>query len=98
MTAGKRVEILHKKMSDRKLMKERRKTGAIGAAGMILTVCLIFIVFSDGMLHSGGPPGLYSGSIMLFAEAGPYILVAIVAFMAGVIVTILIKRYKNRRE
>ncbi len=98
MTAGKRVEILHKKMSDRKLMKERRKTGVIGVASMILTLCLIFIVFNDGMLHSGGPPGLYSGSTMLFAEAGPYILVAIGAFMAGVIVTILIKRYKKRGE
>ncbi len=96
MNAEKRVRILHEKMYERQRMKEHRKTGVIGAGSIILTLCLIFMLFNDGMVHHGGPSGLYSGSTMMFEEAGPYILLAIGAFMAGVVLTVLIKRYKRK--
>lgn len=96
-TAMERVEILHKKMCDRQRIKERRKTGALGAGSIILTLCLFFMLFHDGMVHSGGPSGLYSGSTMMFEEAGPYILLAIGAFMAGVVFVVLIKRHKRKK-
>ena len=98
MQAGKRVEILHKKMYDRQRKKERRKTSAIGAGSMILTLCLFFMLFKDGMIHSGGPSGLYCGSTMMFEEAGPYILLAVGAFMAGVVFTVILKRYRRKKN
>ncbi len=96
MTAEGRVEILHKKMHERQCMKERRKTGAMGVGSIILTLCLVFMLFNGGMVHNGGPSAMYSGSTMIFEEAGPYILLAVVAFMAGVVCTVLIKRYRRK--
>ena len=39
---------------------------------------------------------IFSGATMLFGEAGGYVLAAVAAFMAGVIVTVLIIRKRKR--
>ena len=94
-TNEERIQALHARVAALQRQRERRKTRAIGAASVVLSVCLLFMVFSGGM-HSGGVTGLYSGATMLFAGAGPYVLIAVVAFMAGVIVTVaLIRRRKK---
>ena len=95
MTNEERIQALHVRMAALQRQQERRKTGAIGASSVVLTVCLLFMVFSGGM-HPGGAAGLYSGATMLFEGAGPYVLIAVVAFMAGVIVTVAI--IKNRKK
>jgi heme O synthase-like polyprenyltransferase len=50
------------------------------------------------MLHVGGTAGVYSGSMMLFENAGGYVLLAIGAFMAGVIITVLLKRRQEKNK
>ena len=95
MTNEERIQALHARVAAMERTRERRKTGAIGAASAVLTVCLLFMVFGGGM-HPGGAAGLYSGATMLFEGAGPYVLIAIVAFMAGVIVTAVLIR--NRKK
>lgn len=97
MTNEERIQALHARVAVLQQQRERRKTGAIGAASVVLTVCLLFMVFSDG-IHPGGAAGLYSGSTMLFEGAGPYVLIAIVSFMAGVIVTVILKRQQARND
>ncbi len=97
MTNEERVRSLHNRMDALRRAKERRKTGAIGAAGTVLTVCLVLLVFGSGKLHPGGAAGLYSGATMLFEGAGAYVLIAIIAFTAGVIVTAAIMR-KLKKE
>ena len=94
-TNEERIKALHARISALQRQRERRKTRAIGAASVVLTVCLLFMVFSGGM-HPGGAAGLYSGATMLFEGAGPYVLIAVVAFMAGVIVTVAL--IKNRKK
>ena len=96
MTNEERIRSLHMRMDALRRVRERRKTGAIGAAGVVLTICLILLVFSDGGLHPGGAAGLYSGATMLFEGAGAYVLIAIIAFMAGVIVTVAIIRHRKK--
>ena len=98
MTADERVESLHTRMEAMKRVRERRKTGLIGAASAALALCLIFLVFSAGGSHIGGSAGMYSGSMMLFEGAGGYVLIALVAFMAGVLITALLIKKKNRKE
>ena len=95
-TNEERIKALHARVAALQRQRERRKTRAIGAASVILTMCLLFMVFGGGGLHPGGAAGLYSGATMLFEGAGPYVLIAIVAFMAGVIVTVMLIR--NRRK
>ena len=86
MTNEERIQTLHARMAGLQQARERRKTGAIGVSCIGLAFCLLLMVF-DGGMHAGGAVSLYSGATMLFEGAGPYVLIAIVAFMAGVIVT-----------
>ena len=97
MTNEERIQALHVRMAALQRQQERRKTGAIGASSVVLTVCLLFMVFSGGM-HPGGAAGLYSGATMLFEGAGPYVLIAVVAFMAGVIVTVALIRSRKKEN
>lgn len=95
MTAEKRVDALHVRMRSLRLRRERRKTAVMGALSGGLALCLGLLVFGQGMNHEAGTAGMYSGAMMLFENAGGYVLAAIVAFMAGVIVTVLCIRKRR---
>lgn len=98
MTADERIRSLHARMAALQRKRELRKTAIIGTTCAALTLCLIFMIFSGGGMYLGGVAGLYSGATMLFEGAGAYVLVAIIAFMAGVIVTVVIQRHKRREQ
>ena len=95
-TNEERIQALHARVTALQHQRERRKTCAIGAASAVLTACLLFMVFGGEEMHPGGAVGLYSGATMLFEGAGPYVLIAIVAFMAGVIVTVALIRSRRK--
>ena len=96
MTNEERIQALHARVAALQRQRERRKTVAVGAASVVMTVCLLFMVFGGGGIHPGGAAGLYSGATMLFEGAGPYVLIAVVAFMAGVIVSVAIIRHRKK--
>ena len=96
-TNEERIQALHARMASLQRARERRKTSMIGTVSFVLTVCLLFMVFGGGGIHPGGAAGLYSGAIMLFEGAGPYVLIAIIAFMAGTVITALCIRYRMKR-
>jgi len=60
-------------------------------------VCLFLVVFNAGVSHLGGAAGMYSGATMLFEGVGGYVLAAVIAFMAGVVVTVTIIRKRDRK-
>lgn len=92
MTTDERVQILHARMDALRRTRERRRTAALSATGVILAVCLILLVFSGGAVSSSPLSVPYSGSTMLLENAGGYVLVAMIAFFLGVIVTTAIRR------
>ena len=94
-TAEERLACLHKKMDGRRRLRERRRTGAIGACSAALALCLFVCVFVGGA-HNGGAAGIYSGSTMLFEGSGGYVLVAVIAFMLGAAIAILLIRQRGR--
>lgn len=96
MTAGERVAALHLRMAALRERRERRKTAALGAGCAGLTVCLAALIF--GGSHTGGTAGAYTGATMLFEDAGGYVLAAVLAFMLGVIVTVLCIRCRAKRN
>ena len=61
-------------------------------------LCCARLIFDGGAAHSGGVAGTYSGAMMLFENAGGYILAAIIAFMAGVLITALLIKNRNKKE
>ncbi|MCR4894088.1 MAG: hypothetical protein K5911_05080 [Eubacteriales bacterium] len=96
MTTQERIESLHKRMDAMKAVRERRKTSALGTAGVMLTLCLILLVFGKGGMRFNGAGGTYGGTSMLLEGAGGYVLVAVVAFFAGVVITTVLRRRQER--
>ena len=91
-----RIEALHARMVARRRARERRKTSALGLSCAVLTLCLFLLVFGESTVHSGSMAGLYSGAAMLFDGAGGYVLVAVVAFTAAVIITVSCIRWQTK--
>ena len=98
MAAEDRVAALHTRMDIRRHTKARRKTCAVGAAGVALTVCLLLLISGVGTTHRVGSAGIYSGSTMLLEGAGAYVLVAVAAFMAAVILTVSCIRWQKKNQ
>ena len=96
-TNEERIQALHARADVLQRTRERRKTEAIGASCVVLAFCLLFTVFGSGGMHPGGVAGMYSGATMLFEGAGPYVLIAVLAFMAGVIVTAVLIRNRKKK-
>ena len=94
MTSEERMEALHARMAALREKRERRRTTALGAGSAGLAVCLAALIF--GGSHPGGTTGPYSGAMMLFGDAGGYVLAAVLAFMAGVVITVLCIRWNVR--
>ena len=95
MTADERLTALHKKMEALHRQRERRKTAALGSGCAGLFTVLAVLIFG-GDPGRGGTAGLYSGATMLFEGAGAYVLVAVLAFTLGVMITVTLIRRKNR--
>ena len=97
-TPEERVLAVHARMDALRRARERRKTGILGMGSALLALCLLLVIGAARALHPGSTAGLYSGATMLFENAGSYVLVAVLAFMAGVVITaaLLRKRYKEQ--
>ena len=93
-----RVLAVRARMDALRRARERRKTGILGMGSALLALCLLLVIGAAGAVHPGGTAGLYSGAIMLFENAGGYVLVAVLAFMSGGVITaaLLRKRYKEQ--
>ena len=77
-------------------MKERRKTALYGTASCLLLTCMVLMIGIFGGTHQGATASLYSGATLLFEDVGGYVLMAVVAFMAGVCVTVVCMRINHR--
>ena len=91
MTDEERIQELHRKMAARKRLKENIRTLASGVSSLILFTGLLVLIGSTGLTHRGATAGLYSGATLLFESAGSYVLTALIAFMAGVVITVILK-------
>ena len=67
------------------------KSKAQGAGWIVITLGWGFAVMAGVFI--AGP---YSGAMMLFENAGAYVLVALLAFMAGVVLSVLLIRRRKR--
>ena len=84
-------------MDARQRAHERQKTCALGVANVVLTLCLALPFFGNGTAHTGGTAGIYCGATILFEDAGAYVLTEILAFMAGVVITAVL-RYRREEK
>ncbi len=92
MTNEERVEKLHRRMNDIRMRRERRITTTLGVASFSLIACLLTMMVRAQGVQTGSMADMYAGSTMLFSNAGGYVLFALVAFTAGVLVAVLCMR------
>ena len=98
MTEEERIASLHRKMAARRRMKERRKTALYGTASCLLLTCMVLMIGIFGGTHQASTASLYSGATLLFEDVGGYVLMAVVAFMAGVCVTVVCMRNRHHED
>lgn len=95
-TAEERLALLHSRADFLKKKKELALLKALGGASGGLAVCLLalFALFRQsghGIASSG-----YAATSLLSEHAGGYVLAALIAFALGVVVTVLLCRYRGR--
>ena len=70
--------------------------------GLSTSVAVLFLALAGCIGTLGGKGVLESrtdyGSFLLSAETGGYVLTAVIAFVMGVITTVLIKRYRKSNQ
>jgi len=100
-TNEERINAMHTRAAVLRREKRKRQTRLTG--GVSIALCLVLIVVLAAVmprlpLASAGTPSIMTGSI--FAESGAlgYIIVALLAFLLGVSVTVFCLRLKKWRE
>ena len=79
------------------IMSERRKLFACNLLVLLLTIGMFsFIVYRSSGTRSYGSD--YFGGFMLAPEMGGYILVALIAFAAGICAMLAIQHYKKIQD
>ena len=96
MTGEERVAELHRRMKGLRRKRESRLMNAMGVVSTALFACLFVMIQNLGVGQYGTTSNIYSGSSLLYEEAGGYVLTAIVAFVVGTIVTVLCVRKHNK--
>ena len=91
MTKQERVENLHMKMKVLSRRRQQRQNAILGGICGALAVCLVVLIGGTGAV--GKEAGMYTASAMLFGNAGGYVLTGIIAFMIGVVITVIIRRH-----
>ena len=76
---------------------QRRGIGALGAASCALFAALMAALGAATGLDSAAVAGT-GGAMLLYQDAGGYVLVGVAAFAAAVVITALCMKYRNREK
>ena len=77
--------------------RDRRVTGVLTASATALTVLIVICIGTVGNMTPAGQASAY-GSFLLDAKAGGYVLIAVLAFALGAVLTglLLIRRHRTQ--
>ncbi|MBO4627425.1 MAG: hypothetical protein J5645_05580 [Lachnospiraceae bacterium] len=92
-----RIALLNHKVYELQRKRERRLLAVSGAACLALFAALLVVVKKLAVNVTEGAGELFTGSSLLGDSAGGYVLVAVVAFMLGVVIAVTIKRYRAKQ-
>lgn len=90
-----RITRMHSRAAEIKRKADKQRAGIMGVISGALMVCLVFAIQQLSHLHPGIVSGQGTGSSMLSDSTGGYVLIAVIAFVAGTVVTALVYKYKK---
>ncbi|MBQ3466627.1 MAG: hypothetical protein IJH22_06865 [Firmicutes bacterium] len=93
-----KIRIMHKRAAAIKRKEDRFRLRVLGSLSGCLLVCLIVMVQKLGGLQHDVLIGQTTGSSLLDDGTGGYVLAAVIAFIAGVIITAMIYKWKNKAQ
>ena len=95
-TAEEQLRRMHMRAAEIKREEDRSRLRALGSLSGVLLVCLVVVMQQLQSLHHEILTGQSTGSSLLDESAGGYVLAAVIAFLAGVIITAVIYKKRNR--
>lgn len=79
-------------------LRRKRENRLLGGFSSLCAVLVFSLIGTIGAMiggeHNSLVPGLY-GSMLLYEDAGGYILTAVISFAAAVVITVLCIRHRN---
>ena len=96
-----RIKEMHLRARQIKRKNDMIRTAVYGVASLILMVILVALTIMQGSSQSSMDTGQFTGTSMLDASVGGYVLVALISFAVAVAVTLLCIRWKqnvNQRD
>lgn len=82
-------------------LRRKKENRFLGGLSSLCAVLAFFLVGAVGAMtgggHCGTVPSLY-GAMLLYEDAGGYVLAAVLAFTAAVVITVLCIRYRTKSE
>lgn len=94
-----RIRLMHERAGEIRHRRKRVVLAVCEAVNLCLCVALIGVIMAvSGQDAAGYADNPYVGASLLDASlAGGYILTALIAFMAGVITTVIIRKYRDEK-
>ena len=94
-----RINHVHMRVREIKRTRDKRIKVSSGCLCVVLLSSLVTMIGTFTTRYSASDnPALYTGASLLDSSAGGYVLTAVVAFMAGVVITVSIKKYIERHN
>ena len=97
-TSEERLTLLHDRADALKKEKERNLVRGLSGACIMLALGLVAVIGIFGNSGGGVIGEGFAGSSMLSESAGAYVLVAVIAFIAGAAVTLLVRWHKKKKS
>ena len=97
-TDKQRIDRMHELAYKKKRLIEERLIKSLGAVSFCIFAFLVgFIYIADGKMHSIADAG-FTGNSLLSADAGGYVLVAVISFIAAVVITVICLKIKEKNK
>lgn len=97
MDVDARVARVNTRVRLRRRASAKRSIAALSSSCVVLLVCLVGTVTSMARPETGDVTGLY-GTSLLFSDAGVYVLVGVICFVAAVALTLGCISYRRKSE
>ena len=97
-TSQERIREMHKRAGELQRRAGRLQLAGLGGLSGMLTVLLAVVLVRIDGLSRAFDSDMLTGSSLLSDSAGGYALTAVLAFFAGVIITVAIIRYRNSKR
>lgn len=93
-----RLQLMHDRADKLKRRQEGRKILMGGGAFSVLMIALTVFVAQVTVRVRGTAESIYAGASMFDVSTGGFVLIAVLAFMTGVVITVTVQKYRKKMK